>query len=661
MHGAPALKPSLLGSPAVPDTSPKASPTATRAAIVLAAFLSFSVEPLVARLLLPTFGGTAAVWLSALVFFQLALLAGYVYAHLLSRARPRTQAVVHTAALLCGAAFLPLHTQSALPGWPPALRVIALLAATVGVPYAALTSTAPLLQSLRARAGASSPYRLYALSNAASMLGLFSYPLVEPFLGLQSQRFAWSALYVLFALASAKEIWGRHTDLAPPHRRSSVVSPDLLWVALPSCASALLSAVTGELTANVAPIPLLWVLPLAAYLGSFILCFESDRLYRRAVFLPLSVAALAWFAVRFGAPVHEERVALDISLSIAAFLILAIALHGELARLRPPPAQLTGYFLFVALGGVLGGAFIALAAPLLFRTLADLGVALTAAAATLAAALWNAKSRYPRAARLSMILGIAFLGGRFLQRDSWLRRASEQSVRSFYGALRIEESNGVRLMVHGTTEHGRQRLATPREPLGYYGRTSGVGLAIAALPEGPRRIGVIGLGAGVIAAYCRKASGDDYAFFEIDPLVVRLAREWFSYLRECPGARVIEGDARLELEKLPPQRFDLLAVDAFSGDAVPTHLLTREAFALYRRHLRPGGVLALHVSNLYLSLEEVAAAGAAEPAWLLDEAARGDVHRSVWVLIGWRPPGSAQIVPGEAWTDDRSSVLAHLQ
>ena len=195
--------------------------------------------------------------------------------------------------------------------------------------------------------------------------------------------------------------------------------------------------------------------------------------------------------------------------------------------------------------------------------------------------------------------------------------------------------------------------------MGYYGRSSGVGLAIAALPDGPRRVGVIGLGAGVIGAYCR--DGDEYAFFEIDPLVVRIAREWFSYLRECKGARVIEGDGRIALEALDKQRFDLLAVDAFSGDAVPTHLLTREAFSLYRKQLKPGGVLALHVSNLYLSLESVAAAAAWEDAWLVDDAARGDLHRSEWVLIGWHPPGAERIAPGDAWTDDRSSVLAHLQ
>jgi hypothetical protein len=637
------------------------SPT-TRApgalAIVLAAFLSFSVEPLVAKLLLPVFGGTAAVWLAALVFFQLALLGGYAWAHALARTGPRTQAAAHTALLLLSALFLPLHTLSGLTGLPPAPRVIALLIATAGLPYAALTATAPLVQSLWARTQRGSPYRLYALSNAASMIGLLAYPLlIEPWIGLHAQRLSWSVLYCVFALACIAAVWGAASGEPAPAPQAA--RPRALWIALPLCASALLSAVTGELTANVAPIPLLWVLPLAAYLLSFIVCFESDRLYRRWIFLPLAAAAAAWFAVRFGATVDEDRVALDVAISIACFLVLAIALHGELARRRPEPARLTGYFLLIALGGVLGGACIALAAPLLFRTLADLGVAVTAAALALAASFWREGGRYRRALRLSLALGVLFLGARFLQRDLWQRRAARFTARSFYGALRVQDERGVRLLVHGATEHGRQRFATPREPMGYYGRTSGVGLAIAALPGGPRRVGVIGLGAGVIAAYCRP--GDDYAFFEIDSQVVEIARRWFSYLGDCKGARVLAGDGRLTLAANPGQRFDLLAVDAFSGDAVPTHLLTREAFKLYRDQLKPGGVLALHVSNLYLSLESVAAAAAWEDAWLVDDEARGDVLRSEWVLIGWHPPGAPRVAPGDAWTDDRSSVLAHLQ
>jgi hypothetical protein len=521
------------------------------------------------------------------------------------------------------------------------------------------------------------PYRLYALSNAGSTLGLLAYPaVVEPFLGARAQSLAWSAAFGLFALLCA--IVTLRSRITLPTQEAGSGQPPrrdrILWIALPLCASALLSSVTSDITVNVAPIPLLWVLPLAAYLLSFVITFESDRLYRRRIFLPFFALALAFLAWRFRSPLHGEHVVREIGARIGAFFVCAIALHGETARLKPAPRYLTTFYLHLAAGGALGGGFVAVVAPLLFRSDLDLGVALVASAIAVSAALWSARP----AARVAMALGVLFTAGRVLQAEAQVRRNAVDYARDFYGAVRVEiepeVSGQVRALVHGTTEHGAQWLSPAREmdPTTYYGHASGVGLVLDALQEKARllRVGVVGLGAGVLAAYCRP--GDVFAFYEIDPLIERIAGQHFTFLRRCAGARVELGDARLTLAARPPQNYDLLVVDAFSGDAVPVHLLTAEALALFASHLRKGGVLAFHVSNLYLELEPVVAASAATlklAAFALSDDGETAEHLfpSTWVMVGdvarlgLQDLEQVEIPAGmRTWTDDYSNLLSQL-
>jgi hypothetical protein len=461
----------------------------------------------------------------------------------------------------------------------------------------------------------------------------------------------------------------RETNLEPLPRRERT-----LWILLPLCASALLSAVTSDITVNVAPVPLLWVLPLAAYLLSFVVAFQSERIYQRRIFLPLFVLALAFLAWRFRNPLAGEPIARGIALRLASFFVCAVTLHGETARIKPPPRQLTRFYLRVAAGGALGGAFVAVIAPLLFRSDVDLGVALVASAAVLSAALWRTRL----SARVAMVLGVLFTAGRMIQSEWHVRRNAIDFARDFYGAVRVEhqpENDGwVRALVHGTTEHGAQWLkpAKAMDPTAYYGHEAGVGLVLDALAKEnrPLRVGIVGLGAGVLAAYCRP--GDVYDFYEIDPLIERTAARHFTFLRACAGAQVTLGDARLTLAARPPQMYDLLVVDAFSSDAVPVHLLTAEGMALFASHLRPGGLLAFHVSNLYLDLEPIVAAAAAPlglPALAIASEGNSDRHlyASDWVIAG----DSARLAipdlePVEiphglrTWTDDYSNVLAQI-
>ena len=637
--------------------------------IALGAFLLFLVEPMVARMLLPQFGGSAAVWITALLFFQLALLAGYAWAHFVER-RPRW----HLGLLAAACLTLPITPRQLGQGLPPLAQLLLMLCSSVALPFIALSATGPLLQAFRAREG--EPWKLYALSNAASLLGLFSYPLlVEPALGLHAQSWLWSGAFAVFALLCAAVTLRAQATPAQPGARAF----NSFWVLLPLCSSAMLAAVTEDLTVNVAPIPLLWVLPLAAYLMSFILAFQSERFTQRKILLPLAALAAALLAARFRSAMKDHE-ALEIAGEVLAFFCLSLALHGELVRRRPDKAGLTSFYLWLSAGSALGGALVAIAAPLLLNSDVDLELSLCATASVLTAAAWNAGGMQ-RALRLALCLGVLFLVGRALQREATIRSVSRAFVRDFYGSLRVEElptareENGLRrTLVHGTTEHGAQRLKPghERDATAYYGVHSGLGRALQMLAsKKPKlRVGIVGLGAGVSAAWCRP--GDEYTFYEIAPLVVRLAREQFTFLQGCPGARVLEGDARLTLAAQPPQGFDLLAVDAFSADAVPTHLLTTQAFALYAQHLAPGGLLAMHVSNLYLSLEPVVAASAEaalhRPAFLLQDDGEPalDTLPSFWVLVPERAEDLAALhgvpVPPlrRPWTDDFSNVLSAL-
>jgi hypothetical protein len=674
------------------------------ATIFLSAFLLFEVQPMIGKIILPWFGGSASVWSTCLLFFQASLLAGYLYAHFSTRyLKPRQQALLHVALLAVSIALLPIlpspDWQPAHPG-DPSGRILLLLSATIGLPYVLLSTTSPLLQAwyVAAKPGAV-PYRLFALSNLGSLLALFSFPLVvEPLATTRTQAYGWSGIYVLFVILCAVLGWNaRNNAIITSESSSAVDAPrrqlQALWIALAACASALLLSVTTHLSTNVAPIPLLWVATLGIYLASFIICFEREKLYHRAVFLPLLTAALGAAAYALYYSKGNLAIKWSVPTFLAALFICCMACHGELVRLKPDPRHLTNFYLMVAVGGALGGLFVAVGAPRLFDTYTELPLSLVACAALIAIVLWVAPGDWPRrfvlpTARIAMIVFTVALAVYIGYQKHLDDQRFERSVRNYYGVLRVYDmednasQTGSRRLIHGTINHGTQ-LADPEErdtPTSYYGPKSGLGRAIRYFDEQRLaiRVGVIGLGAGVTAAYGRR--GDFFRFYEINSLDLSIATTWFTFLKDSKADhQVLLGDARLTLEREPSQQFDVLAVDAFSSDAIPVHLLTREAFALYFRHLNHGGILAVHVSNRYLALEPVVARNALDLGKVAievnDDGEDEDyLSESDWVLVASdHTPFTSSLLRGSgiqpakprpgfrAWTDDYSNLIQILK
>ncbi len=595
--------------------------------VFLSAFLLFQIQPMAAKLILPWFGGSSSVWSTCLVFFQAELLLGYLYVHWLHETlAPRRQTLVHIALLLVSLATLPVAAD---PSWKetaqanPTLNVLGVLATAVGLPYLLLSTTGPLMQAWYARAFTGvMPYRLYALSNLASMLALLSYPvLVEPFLALQGQSWAWSAGYALFVLACTATAWwswrlvSAERETATSAAATDVPRPSwrecLLWIGLAATASTLLLAMTRHLTQDVAPVPFLWVLPLSLYLLSFILCFDAPRYYVRPLFL--GALPFAFFGMDRildeGMPVPAM-----VALISASLFVICMVCHGELVRRKPHPRHLTLFYLMLSLGGALGGMFVGLLAPVAFGAYFELPIGLFLCALLTLAVLWRGLRRHWR---ILLLLALAGYGWRLVDVSREFVDGYRVVVRNFYSQLRVSERNedkpgAKRTMVHGRINHGQQYLAAEhrRTPTTYYCHESGVGRALFALPqERPLKLGMLGLGTGTLAAYGR--AGDELRIYEINDQVLDLARSEFTYLADSP-ARIVPvlGDGRLMLEAEPAQGFDLLAVDAFSGDSIPTHLLTLEAMQIYLRHLRPDGILAIHITNRYLDLQPVVAAAA---------------------------------------------------
>ena len=658
------------------------------ATIFLSAVLLFLVQPVLGKIILPWFGGSAGVWATCLVFFQASLLAGYFYAHCLrTYLRPRAQVLLH-AALLIGSLFLLPIVPSVSWRRPtetdPAWLILGLLSSTVGVPYLLIASTSPLLQAwyveLKPKASA---YRFYALSNLGSLLGLLSFPfLVEPRLTSRLQAVDWSAAYGLFALLCAATgfytLGHRAPSEARPERTAAAPSLRLrvLWLSLAACGSGMLLAISSHISQNVAPIPLLWILPLTIYLSTFVLCFESDRIYLRPVWIPAMLIGLAAMAHAVYVDGGSPNLKWAIPVFLAALFSCCMVCHGELARTRPAVRHLTGFYLLTSAGGVLGGLFVALVSPRLFNTYAELPILMVACALLAAGLLWKG----PVVIRMGLAAFTLGLAAYVLVHKHRADEGSRVQVRSFYGTLEVDEADDsdedqgrVRSLYHGVVEHGAQMLDPKlrREPTGYYVRTSGVGLAMQLLQaRGPIKAGVIGLGAGVLASYCR--AGDTFRFYDINPQVEQVARGEFTFLADCPGTVDVSlGDARLKLEKQPAQGFDLLAVDAFSGDAIPVHLLTLEAVGEYFRHLKPGGILAVHISNLYLNLAPVVAGISArlhKNAVEIDDDGDAGAHATTnsWVLVSAEPLRfPAAVIPKEdpsvrLWTDDYSNLLQVL-
>jgi SAM-dependent methyltransferase len=663
--------------------------------VFLSAFLLFQIQPMVAKIILPWFGGSSSVWSTCLVFFQAELLLGYFYVHWLHETlAPRRQTLLHVVLLFASLLTLPVAAD---PSWKetaqahPTLSVLGVLAFAVGLPYLLLSTTGPLMQAWYARAFTGvMPYRLYALSNLASMLALLSYPvLVEPFLALQPQTWAWSAGYALFVAACAATAWWSWRQV-PAERELTAAAPAdiprpswrecLLWIGLAMTASTLLLAMTRHLTQDVAPVPFLWVLPLAIYLLSFILCFDAPRYYLRPLFL--GALPVAFFGMD---RIMDEGMAVPamIALISAALFVFCMVCHGELVRRKPHPRHLTLFYLMLSLGGALGGMFVGLLAPTVFTAYFELPLGLFLCALLVTIVLWKpARPLW----RVMLLLALCGYGWRLADVSKEFVEGYRVVVRNFYSQLRVSERDDggpglKRVMVHGRINHGTQYTAEAhrRTPTTYYCHESGVGRALLALPQDrPLSLGMLGLGAGTLAAYARK--GDEMRTYEINDQVLDLARSEFTYLADSP-ARIVPvlGDGRLMLEREPAQGFDLLAVDAFSGDSIPTHLLTLEAMQTYLRHLRPDGILAIHITNRYLDLQPVVAAAAQHYGktallYALEPDDEDDFcFTSDWVLI-MSPERAAQLPlvmndcealaprPGfRPWTDGFSNLFSVLK
>jgi spermidine synthase len=664
--------------------------------IFLSAFLLFQVQPLIGKMILPWFGGSAAVWTTCMLFFQLVLLLGYFYSHWVVRhLTPSRQSLVHAGLLLISLLLLPIlpsQDWKPLGNENPTLRILGLLTVSIGLPYFVLSTTGPLLQAwfARERSGLV-PYRLFALSNFGSMLALLAYPVaVEPVFPTVWQSYLWSGLYFLFVMACIMLAWrGRRGEsLAPQAQETAQTSGwrnRLLWAALAACPSILMVADTSFLTTNIAPIPMIWVAPLALYLLSFILSYERRGWYPRKVYLPLFVVALAALAYLPTLGISELPIAVSMTINLAAFFVCCMVCHGELARLQPHASQLTAYYLMLSLGGVAGGFFVGVVAPYWFNSNYELsiGIVLTGLVASIAfiTSLPKASSSWrPLCMTLSLLVLVSL---------SWLRiddhldetAGAQLTSRNFYGTLQVFENteDQYRTMLHGQITHGRQFTASDKldMPTTYYTAQSGVGKALLIKQaQGPQRVGVIGLGVGTLVSYGRP--GDYFRLYEIDPLVVEVAQKNFSYLsRTAAATEIVLGDARLQLEREAKQQFDVLVVDAFSGDSVPIHLLTLEAFSHYFRHLKPDGVLAVHITNRFLDMRPVIKTAAdhfAAEVRIVDTPGDSEqlVLRSRWALISkdrqfFTPLSLVDASRIEAppsfrpWRDDYSSILSVIE
>ena len=653
------------------------------------------------RFVLPWFGGGPAVWTNCLLFFQAVLLGGYAYAHWLgSRRGMRVQAPVHAALLGASLLFLPIIPRANL--WKPVTasdpsgRILLLLAATVGVPYVLLSATAPLLQRWQsASQPEKSPWRLYALSNFGSFLALFSYPFaLEPYVRLHTQAWLWSALYAAFVIMCGWTAWKlRSTPPRPAAAEASDNDPDphptiwtiLFWIGLAACGSTLLLATTNQISQEIAPVPFLWVAPLSIYLLTFILAFEHPRWYRRTLFaVAAGIFGPAGCAVQVAATGLRPRIQLGIYL--LTLFIACMVCHGELSRSRPSPRSLTMFYLAIAAGGALGGVFVALIAPELFTEFTEYPIGLAGACLlgfvgwlrTGALAQWTTRNFAVRIPLMALLVG----GLTSIVAIATNNSPAIESVRNFYGILRVKEnidSNGAyRMLTHGAIRHGFQYLrgAKTAWPTSYYGPHSGAGVVLNTLAKPGRRVAIIGLGTGTLAAYGRP--GDTFRFYEINPAVEQIAETWFTYLKNSKArTEVVLGDARVQLEREfaggHSHDFDVIAVDAFSSDAIPLHLLTAECGDLYRERLAPGGLLLLHISNRLLNLEPVARGLAQHLGWKAALFESGDntetgESSATWVLmtsnvdfflqqgmaqeVRWVGKGRTPIT----WTDDFASL-----
>ncbi|HEX6661616.1 MAG TPA: fused MFS/spermidine synthase [Sphingomicrobium sp.] len=716
------------------------------ATIFTSSFLLFLVQPMIARMALPRLGGAPSVWNSAMLVYQALLLAGYGYAHWLGRVRPQRQAAIHIGLLVLAGLTLPIGLMSSVPppDANPFLWVPWLLLLSVGPLFFVVSAQAPLLQRWFALSDGGDPYPLYAASNLGSFVGLIAYPLLaEPLLAVSQQRWLWTVGYSLLVLLVGWCAFGiPRLQSSRAAKHGSAAAPDWRligkWIVLAAVPSGLILSTTLHITTDLVAMPLLWVLPLGAYLLSFTVAFAERRGAANSI---IRLAPLLLLLGCFGVFIDFSWLVLAFgAISIINLFTVSVALHSRLFESRPPTQHLTLFYFAMSIGGALGGAFCALIAPLIFDWTYEHLLLLVAAAWMMRgqspfdrfAKLWDGSANARRitiagiialvvlavagkgvlglaaSAEVNRIAGIAVIvlaifaiGNRMfftaavaallIAAGGWeklqLTASPGKMTRSFFGIYSIRPgANDSRRLVHGTTLHGVQNLGSPereRMETTYYAPLSGVGLAMQEAPVllGPQaRVAIVGLGAGTLACYAQP--GQSWTFYEIDPAVVRIARDpaRFTFVTRCtPDAQIKVGDARLLIEREPAGSKDVLAVDAFSSDSVPMHLLTAEAFADYRRLLSPRGLLLVHISNRYLDLKPVVAAAAAAGGWNASirkyrpdaEAIRRNETGSDWIALSpsretldglvqrsgqkWDPlPPRAGFAP---WTDDHASVL----
>ncbi len=617
--------------------------------IFQSAFLLFMVQPLISKYILPWFGGSSSVWTTAMLFFQVVLCAGYLLADLMIRYVPIRRQMWFYAGLFALALFslpiIPADSWKPTGLETPIWRVLGLLALAVGLPYLILSTTGPIIQAWYARAAdKSTVYRLYALSNAGSLLALLVYPfVVEPLFDLHRQAILWTSafgLYMIFMLACSYVVRNSAESLTEDSLSTQDDNSELGgdapprwfqyagWIFFPMVASLLFLATTNHVCQDVASLPLLWIIPLALYLITLIICFDRPLWYRPILMGTAAIVLAAWAINpdKFLWWSKEERnvhFTIEFLVSFGALFFGCMVCHGEVAKLRPSPKYLTLYYLMLSAGGALGGLFVSLVAPVIFEKYFEWGVSLELVIVASVIALTRIfvliLKGYPKYriwVAVPIIVEIALVGGSFY----WIfqkglvfdRRSVVATGRNFYGALRVMEyypndpERHMRMFVHGNIRHGQQYLKPEKQrtPASYYPPESGAPKAIEQFASSSAHVGVVGLGIGTLAVYGKP--GDRYTFYEINPMVEQYARKYFTYLEQCQAeVEIVIGDARLSMERQSPQAFDVIVVDAFSGDAIPVHLITKEAMDVYARHLKPDGILVFHISNSYLDLYPV--------------------------------------------------------
>jgi spermidine synthase len=692
------------------------------AIIFVSAFLLFQVQPLIAKLILPYFGGGAAIWTACLLFFQAFLLLGYFYAHCLTQLKSvKLQLTIHLGLIVSSVLFLPIginmFTETSLVN-SPLMNILFLLATSIGLPYFILSSTGPLIQRWLTYVEVGKlPYQLYSLSNLGSLLALLSFPfLFEPLLSTSQQSTYWTLGYAFYALLIISLLWKmskltlntsarKTTEINKVAHNKASLFDKSLWLALAMVGVILLVATTNAMTQNIPPVPFLWILPLCLYLLTFIISFHSPKWYVReywfALFVLTACLALLMYFIGSQFDIISQVVIYSCILFVACMIC-----HGELARLKPQVQQLTLFYLLMSLGGFLGSAFVAFVAQNIFDQflefpLAIISVFVLLALSTFVQQIGQLKKQTWLIA-MSLILAISFTGG-LVYLNALFVKTNVASERNFYGILSVKdvEINGKmqRRLIDGTTSHGTQSLeqVDAKTPLSYYRKNTGVALVLEQLAKAKEEakekiadkqetrtlnVGFVGLGAGTLATYGNK--GDRYTFYELNPAVILFAQKHFSYLKDSAAAiQLVLGDGRVNLQKQldnqGSQQFDALVIDAFSGDSIPQHLLTQEALILYFQHLTAQGVLAIHISNSHLNLlplmRGLANALNKEIIYIKTHASVQGEHDVQWVLLTkdqhflndarikiYRSDWPENMAEKDIlWTDEHSDLLSVLK